>query len=119
MAEAVNGLIEELKKTIQFEELRKTQDSGGSLEGVLLRKHLARCYDLLVNVFGPPLKGFGEPPAFTPETQQAVDAVGGIRANQCFFLVRQGATPIAYAALWPWESDPTRVTLKIGTWQAP
>ena len=119
MEEPIKGLIAELQQTIRFEELRKVPPTGDYLEGVLLRKDLACCYDLLAKVFGPPLKEFGTAPAFTPETKKTVDVVGGIRDNQCFFLAQRGATPVAYAALWPWESDPTRLTLKVGAWQTP
>ena len=119
MEEPIKGLIAELQQTIRFEELRKAARSGEYLEGVLLHKDLARCCELLAGVFGPPLKEFGKPLAFTPETKRTVDAVGGIRDNQCFFLAQRGAKPVAWAALWPWESDPTRLTLKVGTWQAP
>ena len=119
MDEIVNGLIVELKKTIRFVDLRNAPLSSDYLEGVFLREDLARCYELLVKVFGPPIKELGQAPAFTPGVQTTVNALGGIRANQCLFLVQQGARDIAYAALWPWESDPTRVTLRVGTWQEP
>ena len=119
MTAALDGLIAELKHAVRFEELRKASGTGNYLEGVLLRPDLARCYDLLVKWFGPPLKAFGQPPAFTPDIQKIVDAVGGVRANQCLFLAQEGARPIAYAALWPWESNPTRLTLKVGACPSP
>ena len=118
MEERIKALIAELKNTIRFVELRKAPPAGDYLEGVLLRKDLSRCCGLLAKAFGPPLKEFGQPAAFAPDAQQAVDAAGGIRVNQCFFLAPQGAGGVAYAALWPWESNPTRLTLKVGAWQA-
>ena len=119
MEAIVKGLIAELQQAIQFVELRKAPETGDSLEAVLLRAHLARCYDLLAKALGPPLKEFGESVALTPEARRTADAVGGIRSNQCFFLAQQGAKHVAYAALWPWGSDPTRLTLKVGLWQVP
>ena len=117
MDEAIKRLIGELKKAIRFTELRKAPATDEYLEGVLLREDLVRCCELLSTVFGPPLKEFGKPPAFPAATQKTVDAVGGIRANQCLYLAQKGARDIAYAALWPWESDPARLTLKVGMWQ--
>ena len=115
----IKGLIAELKQTVRFIELRNASATEDVLEAVLLRDHLPRCYDLLAKTLGPPLKAFGEAVAFTPEARRTVDALGGIRMNQCFFLAQQGVKHIAYAALWPWESDPTRLTLKVGLRQVP
>ena len=117
MDEAIKGLIEELKKAVRFTELRKAPTTGEYLEAVFLREDLVRCCELLSTVFGPPIKEFGRPPTFTQETQKTVDVVGGIRANQCLYLAQKGARDVGYAALWPWESDPARLTLKVGTWQ--
>jgi hypothetical protein len=39
--------------------------------------------------------------------------MGGLRKGQSFFYRLEGHQVI-YAALWPWESDPTKITLKSG-----
>ena len=108
----VSPLITTLKKTIPLE-MRSASDSTEHLEGVLSRHHLPQCYTLLTEAFGPPAKDFSKAAIFEPDTQKVVEQLGGIRTDQCLFLKPAGTLRVAYAALWPWASDPTRVTLKV------
>lgn len=107
-------LIEALKRDIPML-VRAAPSSGDSLEGVLSRPDLQRCYTLLKEALGPPVKDFAQPVPSEATIRKAVEGLGGIRTEQCLFLKfsdpPQGGI---YAALWPWASDPTRITLKIG-----
>ncbi len=109
----VKPLIEELTKTIPML-VRKSPPPGDYLEGVLSTDDLERCCALLTSVFGVPVKEFGKAATLDPSLQQAVSAIGGIRLEQCLYLKPAGQEEILYAALWPWASDSSRVTLKIG-----
>jgi len=110
----VKLLIEAIQKSIPFVEVRWAPASGDYLEGVLSRKDLARCCVLLRGTFGTAAKDFGKVVRFTQQRQAVVDSLGGIRPDQCVFLKEAPNQPIAYAALWPWASNPDRVTLKVG-----
>jgi hypothetical protein len=81
---------------------------------VLARGDLSRCCQLLAGALGPPAKEFGKTVRFAKPAQAVVEHLGGIRPDQCLFLKEEPNQPIAFAALWPWASNPQRVTLKVG-----
>ena len=112
MDELVKQLIGRLKQSVAFVELRTASDRY--LEAVLLRTHLENCCRLLREVLGPPVKDFGQAAAFDAATQRAVDQVGGVRIEQCLFFTQGDERQAGYAALWPWASDATRVSLRTG-----
>ena len=111
--ELVTPLVAALRQAIPME-IRSAPPSGDALEGVLARPDLSRCYDVLVQQLGPPAKEFAQPAAFPKEIQRVVNDLGGIRPEQCLFLKQAEDRRIVYAALWPWASDPRRITLKVG-----
>ena len=45
--------------------------------------------------------------------QRIVDIMGGIRVEQSFYLKKESDTEYLCASLWPWHSDPSKITLKI------
>lgn len=112
--ELVRSLIVDIQRQLPFEVRTASPDY---LEGVLQRHDLPRFQALLTNTFGQPTKDFDQPPALPTETQRAIDEMGGIRQDQCLFLTISTNKPIAFAMLWPWASDPQRVTLKLGLYR--
>jgi len=114
MKAVVTQLIGTLKQSIEFVELRTAHESECYFEAVLLRPHLSGCCDRLQQALGPPLKDFEQPVQFEPAIQRAVALLGGIQIDQCLFFARGEGQQVAYAALWPWASDATRITLKVG-----
>jgi len=98
--------------------VRAAPDSGEALDAVFSRQDLDRCAALLGESFGAPAKAFGQPVKLDRERQRVVDLLGGIRVEQCLFLKMGDGQEVAYATLWPWASDPTRVTLKVGILRA-
>jgi hypothetical protein len=110
----VQRLIETLKQEIRFVEHRPGRGSVTYLETVLLRQDLASCCSLLQQALGPPLKDFGQSAQFEPAIQRVVALLGGIRIDQCLFFARGEGQQVGYAALWPWASDPNRITLRVG-----
>lgn len=114
MAPVVKPLIDALQQAIPFVETREASPSGDYLEGVLSREDLGACCELLSGAFGPAAKEFGKVVRFTRQCQAMVDALGGIRTDQCLFIKEEANRPVAFAALWPWAANPDRVTLKVG-----
>jgi hypothetical protein len=112
-SELLRPLVRALQGGVPLLETRSAPPSGDALEGVLHRQELQRCYELLKEALGPPAKEFGAQVRFDRPAQQVVDALGGIRKDQCLFLKPDG-DQVAYAALWPWASDAQRVTLRVG-----
>ena len=111
--EFIQPLIAALQQSIPME-VRAAPPSGDYLEGVLSRPDLSRCYELLVQHLGPPAKEFAQPAKFSKEVQRLVNDLGGMRADQCLLLKSVDGKQTIYAALWPWASDPRRITLKVG-----
>ena len=109
----ISPLIEALRKAVPMV-VRTAPPSGDYLEGVFSRGDLERCTMLLKETFGPPAKEFGAVPVFSQSLHPVITHLGGIRPDQCLFLRQREPEPIAYAALWPWASDATRITLKVG-----
>ena len=116
MSIAVSSLVEALRKGVPMV-VRTTAASNDYLEGVFSRQDLKRCHDLLSETLGPPMKDFGEVPAFSREVSRVVNQIGGIRVEQCLFFKAGEQGQVFFAALWPWASDPTRITLKVGVLQ--
>ena len=114
MAPVVKPLIDALQQTIPFVELRQVSTDGTYFEGVMARGDLERCCQLLGSALGPAAKAFGKTVRFTKPAQAVVSHLGGIRPDQCLFLKEEPDQPIAFAALWPWASNPDRITLKVG-----
>ena len=46
--------------------------------------------------------------------QKIVDLIGGLRREQSFYVKDEGADKYMYVALWPWQSNPSKTTIKIG-----
>jgi hypothetical protein len=116
-AEFTKPLITSLRTGLSML-VRAAPESGDALEAVFSRQDLDRCVALLSQSFGVPIKTFGQPPALDRELHRVVERLGGIRLEQCLFLKVGEGQEIAYAALWPWASDASRVTLKIGVIRA-
>ena len=116
-ADVIKPLILALRRDIPME-LRSAAASGEYLEGVLFRPTLQRCYAILSEALGPPAKEFSQAAVFEPSIQMIIHALGGIQFEQCLFLTPFPAEHcFVYAALWPWASDASRVTLKVGIYE--
>ncbi len=113
MVELVKPLIIALRRDVPML-VRNAPATDDALEGVLARPDLSRCYELLKTALGAPVKEFGQPAKLEPAMRKAVERLGGIRVEQCLFLKPLDGAHGIYAALWPWASDPTRITLKVG-----
>ena len=106
------NLIEAIKQTVRME-IRPNSDGEKYLEAVIDRKELEVLDTLLRKHLDPPAKEPGKEGKFPEEMQRLVDCLGGLRIEQSFFYRKDG-NQVIYAALWPWQSDPHKITLKSG-----
>lgn len=106
------NLIEEIKKTLTME-IRTSSKEKEYLEAVVNRRDLGSLQSVLEKYLGTPAKEPGKEVKLPKEIQKRVDAMGGLRIEQSFFYKKEGSK-VAFAALWPWESNPEKITLKSG-----
>lgn len=106
------NLIEELKETLGME-IRSNSQELDYLEAVLQTGDLGLLRSLLSKHLGTAAKESGEEANLPKEIKELVDALGGLRNEQSFFYRRDGHHVI-YAAIWPWQSNPNKITLKAG-----
>jgi hypothetical protein len=106
------NLIEEIRKTVRME-IRATSHGTEYLEAVIRLEDLEVLRSLLRKHLGPATKECGKEVSFPKTIRELVDSLGGLRIDQSFFYKQEGEE-VTYAAIWPWQSDPNRITLKSG-----
>lgn len=107
------NLIEEIKEKVDLE-IRPDSRGDVYLEAVVKRKDLQLLRSILTRHLGPEAKEPGKDAVFSEEIQELVDGLGGLYVEQSFFY-KQDGPKVLYAALWPWQSNPEKITLKTGT----
>jgi hypothetical protein len=105
-------LIEEIKETLRME-VRPSSQGMEYLEAVIYRKDLGLLISLLKKHLGPALKEPGEEANLPMEIEEMVGSLGGLWIDQSFFY-KQDDRGVLFALLWPWESNPDKITLKAG-----
>jgi len=113
---SMRNVIEEIKETLTLE-IRPNSMGLEYLEAVVNKKDLELLNSLLKKYLGPAAKEPGERADLPKEIQKIVDSLGGLRGEQSFFY-RQDGNKVMYAAIWPWESNPDKLTLKSGVIQS-
>jgi hypothetical protein len=106
------NLIEEIKEAITLE-IRSNSQGSEYLEAVIDTKDIELLHALRKKYLGSAAKEHGEEANLPEEIQDMVDSLGGLRNDQSFFY-RQEGNQVIYAAIWPWKSDPNKITLKSG-----
>jgi len=106
------NLIEEMEKTLRME-IRPTSNGTKYLEAVITLEDLEVLLSLLRKHLGPAAKESGKEVSLPQTIRELVDSLGGLRIEQSFFYKQKGKQ-VMYAALWPWQSNPNRITLKSG-----
>jgi hypothetical protein len=110
--EKAMNLIKEMKKMVTME-VRATSHGTEYLEAVITLEDLETVRSLLRKHLGPATKESGKEVSFPQTIRELVDSLGGLRIEQTFFYKQEGKQ-VTYAAIWPWQSDPNRITLKSG-----
>lgn len=106
------NFIDELKRSASLQ-IRPVSRESEYLEAVLASRDLAGVEAVLAKYLGPAHKVPGQEILFDDEMRSIVDQVGGLMIDQTLFY-RIDGNRIQYAMLWPWQSDPSRITLKAG-----
>lgn len=107
------NLISELRETLRME-IRPNSEGLDYLEAVIERKDLELLTALLTKHLGSAAKEPGGEADLPVEIETLVDSMGGLRTGQSFFYRKEDDVTILFAALWPWESNPEKITLKAG-----
>jgi hypothetical protein len=94
-------------------EIRPNSQGSEYLEAVINTKDMELLHSLLRKYLGSAAKEYGEEANLPKEIQILADSLGGLRNEQSFYYREEGHQVI-YAAIWPWKSDPTKLTLKSG-----
>jgi hypothetical protein len=106
------NLIEEIKEALSME-IRSNSQGSEYLEAVIDTKDLELLHSLLRKYLGSAAKECGKEANLPKEIQNIVDSLGGLRKEQSLFY-RQVGNQVIYAAIWPWNSNPNKITLKSG-----
>jgi len=106
----MTNIIEEIKGTLWME-IRPVSKGLEYLEGVVNKKDLELLNSLLKKRLGPAAKESGKAANLPKEIQELVDSLGGLRNEQSFFYKQRG-NEVTYASIWPWASNPDKITLK-------
>ncbi|MBM4305378.1 MAG: hypothetical protein FJ115_00805 [Deltaproteobacteria bacterium] len=109
------NLIEEIKNTLRME-VRPNSQGLEYLEAVFRKSDVGSLNSLLRKYFGTEIKPHGKEIILPPIIQKLVDSIGGLRPGQ-FLIYKQENQLVTYTALWPWESNPEKITLKTGVWK--
>ena len=105
-------LIEKIKETLRME-IRPSSQGLEYLEAVINKKDLGSLKSLLKRHLGPPAKEPGKEANLPMEIEEMVNSLGGLWIKQSFFYKQEGHG-VVFAILWPWESNPNKITLKAG-----
>jgi hypothetical protein len=106
------SLIEEITQGVRME-IRPNSQGSDYLEGVMGSGDLELLWPILTKHLGPAAKEPGKKTDLPGEIQGAVNALGGLRQDQSFFYRQEGGK-VYFAAIWPWASNPEKITLKCG-----
>jgi len=107
------NMIQEIRENLKME-IRPNSQGTEYLEAVVDKDDIESLLIILTKHLGKASKEPGKNAKFSAEIQGLVDDLGGLRVEQTFFYKRDGDV-VSYAALWPWQSNPKKTTLKSGT----
>ena len=94
-------------------EIRPNSQGVEYLEAVINKENIGLLKSLLKKHLGPAAKEPGKRIDLPEEIQEIVDPLGGLWEDQSFFY-KQESHEVIFAALWPWETNPNKITLKSG-----
>ena len=106
-------MIEEIQHSLKME-IRSNSQAFEYLEAVLEKESLELLESLLARHLGRATQGPGKEANLPIEAQRFVDSMGGLRADQSFYYRQGKSNDIEFALLWPWASNPKKITLKAG-----
>ncbi len=107
------GLVEEIKNALELE-VRPSEEPDKYFEAVFESKDLDKLLDLVRKQIGESVKSPGRYATFPKNVGELVNSMGGLRIEQSFYFKQEPNGEYIYVALWPWQTNPSKTTLKIG-----
>lgn len=82
--------------------------------GIAKAEHLDAIFTEISKIFGPPYKPSGSIAFWLNLFNPFVRAIGGSKYDQTLFRKDLAPGLSLFCALWPWGSDPSRTSVRIG-----
>ena len=114
-AQELNALASELLKTFEMD-LRPDDRNPLTRVTVVGPKKLKKVEAAMEQVFGVAFKPAGTSAIWKNLVNSLVKGVGGIKRDQTLFQKELEPQVFLYCAFWPWESDPGRISVRVGLW---
>lgn len=115
MQESFKEMIKELKVFFTPENIYFNQDlQFVKTRMVVTEEKLLPLLVLLDKFFKAPFKPAGEKPAREMGDLEVIQALNGVRKEQTLYLNTSEPEFVYFAAIWPWQSDPTQASLFLG-----
>jgi hypothetical protein len=106
------NMIDEIKNRFKLE-IRPNSEGSEYLEAVLDAGEFGGLSSFLGEHLGPIAKEAGKEAKLPGQIVEIVEAIGGLRNDQSFFY-RLDGDKLTFAAIWPWATNPKKMTLKSG-----
>lgn len=115
MQESFKEMIKELKTFFAPENIYFNQDlQFVKTRMVVTEEKMAPLLAILDKFYKAPFKPAGEKPAREMGDLEVIQALNGIRREQTLYLNTSEPEFVYFAAIWPWQSDPTQASLFLG-----
>lgn len=111
--EALLSVIRELRSKRRLE-LRPDDRDKLLYSCVITSANVPQVAEAVQNLMGVPFKPAGTSAVWKNWFDPFVRGIGGIRRNQSLYRKDLPEGSIVYCAFWPWASDPTRVSIRLG-----
>ena len=115
MQESFKEMIKELKTFFAPENMYFNQDlQFVKTRMVVTAEKLTPLLVILDKFYKAPFKPAGEKPAREMGDLEVIQALNGIRREQTLYLNAKDPEYVYFAAIWPWQSDPSQASLFLG-----
>ncbi len=115
MQESFKEMIKELKVFYAPDNIYFNQDlQFVKTRLVVTEEKLATLLTILNKFYKAPFKAAGEKPAREMGDLEVIQALNGIRKEQTLYLNTKDPEYVYFAAIWPWQSDPSQASLFLG-----
>jgi hypothetical protein len=109
-------MIKEIRR-IPGIEIRPNSKEPEYFEAVIRKEDLELLLSILRKHLGPAVHEPGKEVKLPIEIQSGINSWGGLRIEQSFFYKKE-TKQVIYATLWPWVSNPSKITLRSGIWKS-
>ncbi len=115
MQESFKEMVKELKGFFAPEIIYFNQDlQFVKTRMVVTAEKMPPLLAILDKFYKAPFKPAGEKPAREMGDLEVIQALNGIRKDQTLYLNTNNPEYVYFAAIWPWQSDPTQASLFLG-----